>query len=269
MRRVLFIAPLVTACGLAAHAFAQAPRRQTDQFYANSEGVYAWSADSKKKLRTTTWFVKHPPTAPTFRQLTAIIYDAAPDKVIYIDKAGRRVVGQLDLNTEKFSLLPPEAQKVNQAFDTIKFSAGGQLPTVAQLFEPLTSDERGNTKKLALPPPTLQFPQLEHSSWDTSYMSADRFLIRSELTLDGDKGTYRLTQKPGTGRLSEVTYEREGDEHLIRGNWALGRSKGTFKFNVPADNLNVFWGEFSFEQGRTVGAWDGVRRPYVGTLRVP
>lgn len=227
----------------------------------NGEGAYAWTVDTAKKLRSALWFARHPTDAPTYRQLTAVIYDATPDKVLYIDKAGRRVVGQLDLNSEKFSLLPPDTQKVRQAFDTIKFPPGGAMPTIAQMFEPLTSNERGNTKKLALPPPTLQFPRLEHSKWDTSYMSADRFLIRSELNLDGDRGTYRLTQKPGTGRLSEVKYERDGDEHVIRGNWALGRSKGTFEFNVPADNLNVFWGEFSFEQGRTVGAWDGVRRP--------
>jgi hypothetical protein len=266
MHRAFAIAALIAACGPARLAAAQAPRT-ADQFYVNSDGAYAWTVDTKKKLRSTMWLVRHPLDAPTYRQLTAIIYDAAPEKVIYIDKAGRRVVGQLDLNTEQFSLLPFEAQKVNQAFDTIKFPPGGALPTVAQMFEPLAADERGNTKKLSLPPPTLQFPRLERSVWDTSYMSADRFLIRSELTLDGDKGTYRLTQKPGTGRLSEVRYEREGDEHIVRGNWALGRSKGTFKFNVPAENLNVFWGEFSFEQGRTVGAWDGVRKPRPVTPR--
>jgi hypothetical protein len=269
MRFALVSTAFLTVFGLATQAAAQAPRT-TDQFYVNSEGAYAWTADAKKKLRSTLWFARHPLDAPTYRQLSAIIYDAAPEKVLYIDKAGRRVVGQLDLSTEKFSLLRPEAQKVNQAFDTIKFPPGGALPTVAQMFEPQTSDDRSNTKKLALPPPTLQFPRLEHSTWDTSYMSADRFLIRSELNLNGDAGTYRLTQKPGTGRLSAVQYEREGDQHIVRGNWALGRSKGTFRFNVPADNLNVFWGEFSFEQGRTVGAWDGIRKPNArGTLRAP
>ena len=70
-------------------------------------------------------------------------------------------------------------------------------------------------------------------------------------------------------RTSEVKNEREGDEHVVRGNWVLGRSKDTFKFNVPDDNLNVFWGEFSFEQGRTV-ARDGIRKPSArGTLRAP
>jgi hypothetical protein len=170
----------------------------------------------------------------------------------------------MDLNTEKFSLLPPAAQKARQKIDAIKFPAAAALPTVAQMFEPLPGGERGNSKKLVLPPPTLQFPRLEHSIWDTSYMSADRFLIRSELQLDGDQGTYRLTEKPGTGRLSDIKYEREGDEHLIRGNWNLGRSSGTFRFKGPAENLNVFWGEFSFQEGRTVGAWDGVRKLKAG-----
>jgi hypothetical protein len=255
---------LVILCCCATQA--QSPR-QADQFYVNGEGQFTWSADTKKKLRSTLWFAKNPVDGPGYRQLTVVIYDAEPSKVFYIDKAGKRLVGQLDLNTEKFSLLKGDAQKVRQAFDTVKFPTAGELPTVAQLFEPLADGQHANENKLALPPPTLQFPRLEHSTWDTSYLSADKFLIRSELTLEGDHGTYRLTQKPGTGRLADVTYERDGDEHVIRGNWSLGRSKGTFKFNVPADNLNVFWGEFSFEQGRTVGAWDGVRKPRPSTSR--
>jgi hypothetical protein len=245
------------ACAIPAQA---QPPRQAGQFYVSSDGEYAWSVDAGKKLRSTTWFARHPLDAPHYRQLTAVIYDTDPNKVYYVDKAGKRLVGRLDLSTEKFSLLHAETQRVRQAFNTVKFPSDGELPSVAQMFEPLPEGQRGNTSSLALPPPTLQFPQLEHSTWDTSYLSADKFLIRSVLTLNGDRGTYRLTQKPGTGRLANVKYERDGEEHVIRGNWSLGRSKGTFKFNVPAHNLNVFWGEFSFEQGRTVGAWDGVRK---------
>lgn len=253
----------VIACAavIVSAATALAPAQATDQFYANDEGAYAWTTNSKSNLRTTTWFCKNPPDSAAYQQITAVIYDAKPHEVLYLDKVNKRVVGRLDLNTEQFSLLPPATQKQRQAIDKFEFPAAGKLPRAEQMFEPLSGDAEGNRHTLALPPPTLQFPRLENSVWDTSYLSADKFLIRSELTLDGAQGAYRLTDKPGTGRLSDVTYEREGDEHVIRGNWNLGRSAGTFKFNVPPSNLNVFWGEFSFQEGRTVGAWDGVRKP--------
>lgn len=263
MHRALLIPALLIACGLAPTSHAQSPA-SPGQFYANAQGQYAWTADAKRKWRTTELFAKNPADNPNFRQLTAIIYDAQPARVIYIDKAAKRVVGALDLKAEKFSLLKGDAQKVRQAFDTIEFPPPGELPTVADMFAPLPTGQRGNAKKLTLPPPTLQFPRLEHSTWETSYMSIDKFLIRSELALDGDKGTYRLTGKPGTGRVSNVTYGRDGEEHLIQGNWNLGRASGTFRFNVPAKNLNVFWGQFSFQDGKTVGAWDGVRKPENG-----
>ena len=62
-------------------------------------------------------------------------------------------------------------------------------------------------------------------------------------------------------RLSDVKYERADEEHILRGNWALGQSHGDFTFKVPAENLNLFWGEFGFQPGKTVGAWSGVRQP--------
>lgn len=233
--------------------------RKSDQFYTNADGAYAWTVDTKKNMRTTMWFAKNPTDAPSYQQMTAVIYDRQPEKVLYLDKATKRVVGQLDLSTEKFSLLTPAEQKTRQAIDKFRFPTGSALPRVEEMFEPLPADQHGNTERLKLPPPTLQFPRLEHSTWQTSYMSADRFLIRSELQFDGDTGTYRLTEKPGTGRLSEIKYERDGEEHLIHGNWNLGRASGYFRFHVPAENLNVFWGEFGFQEGRSVGAWDGVR----------
>jgi hypothetical protein len=91
-------------------------------------------------------------------------------------------------------------------------------------------------------------------------MSADRFQVRSTLKLDRDQGTYRLRDKPGTGVLSNVRYDRDDENHLIDGHWALGQSRGWFKFTIPVENLNILWGEFGFEPGRVVGAWSGVRR---------
>jgi hypothetical protein len=230
------------------------------QFYANDKGEYGWTENSKSKLRSTTWFAKHPSDSATYRQITAVIYDDKPNAVLYLDRASKRVVGRLDLESQKFALLPASDQKLRQAIDKFKFPTAGELPRIEEMFEPLPDAQPGNGARLQLPPPTLQFPQLQHSTWETSYMSADKFLIRSILQLDGERGTYRLTQKPGTGQLSNVQYEREGDEHIIRGNWNLGRSNGQFKFNIPADNLNVFWGEFSFQNGKPVGAWSGVRK---------
>jgi hypothetical protein len=238
--------------------------RAADQFYANDDGVYGWSVEAKKNVKTTTWFVKNPADSSTYDQLTAVLYDDKPGQVYYLDKARKRVVGRLDLETEKFSLLPSDAQKVRQALEKYQFPSADSLPRVEQLFQslqPLPEGSGGNHERLALPPPTFQHPRLEHSEWDSSYMSADRFTIRCTVRLDGDEGTYQLRDKPGTGRLSDVTYERGDEEHIIRGNWALGQSRGDFQFKVPAENLNVFWGEFGFQPGKTVGAWSGVRRP--------
>jgi hypothetical protein len=234
--------------------------QSAEQFYANDKGEYGWTEKTKSKLRSTTWFTKNPAESPTYQQITAVIYDDKPNEVLYLDREAKRVVGRLDLESERFSLLPAEMQKVRQAIEKFKFPTASELPRVADLFDPLPAGQHGNGQTLQLPPPTLQFPRLEHSTWETSYMSADKFLIRSVLQLDGDHGRYRLTQKPGIGQLSNVKYEREGDEHVIHGNWSLGRASGQFDFNVPADNLNVFWGEFSFQEGKPVGAWSGVRK---------
>lgn len=230
------------------------------QFHANDKGEYGWTENSKSKLRSTTWFAKNPNDSATYRQIAAVIYDGKPGEVLYLDRTAKRVVGRLDLESEKFALLPASDQRLRQPIDKFKFPTASELPRVEEMFEPLPDGQTGNGDRLQLPPPTLQFPRLEHSTWDTSYMSADKFLIRSILQFDSGRGTYRLTQKPGAGQLSNVKYERETDEHVIRGNWNLGRSNGQFKFNIPADNLNVFWGEFSFQDGKPVGAWSGVRK---------
>jgi hypothetical protein len=254
MPRVALLFLLITA--LHGTVFAQS----ADQFYANDNGEYGWTKNSKSKRRSTTWFTKNPPSSPTYQQITAVIYDDKPNAVLYLDRARKRIVGRLDLDREKFALLPPSDQTIRQSIDKFQFPTAGNLPRIEEMFEPLPEGQPGNGQTLQLPPPTLQHPRLEHSIWETCYISADKFLIRSVLQLDGNRGTYRLTQKPGTGQLSDIEYEREGDEHVIRGNWNLGRSHGQFKFNVPAENLNVFWGEFSFQDGKPIGAWSGARK---------
>jgi hypothetical protein len=244
-----------------------APAAPPAQFYTNGEGAYAWSEDKQKNLQTVLYFAKNPTDSPRYQQLTAVIYDDKPHFVFYLDTVNRRVVGRLDLETEKFSLLAPDAQKVKQALHKFTFPTATELPRVEELFQPLPEGSAGNRQRLSLPPPTFQHPRLENSSWETSYMSADRIPIRSIMQLGGDEGTYRLQDKPGTGRLTEVKYSVEGDAHLIRGRWFLGRSNGYFRLKVPKENLNVFWGEFGFELGKTVGSWDGIRRP-PGALKI-
>jgi hypothetical protein len=254
----LLLAVLLT---IASTSIAFAQRGTSDQFYANDDGVYGWSTEAKKNLMTSNWFVKNPADSSTYDQLTVVLYDDKPGQVYYLDKARKRVVGRLDLETEKFSLLPPDAQVVRQSLEKYQFPTAGALPRVEQLFQPLPEGGAGNRERLALPPPTFQHPRLENGTWDSSYMSADRFTIRCTVRLDGDQGTYQLRDKPGTGRLSDIKYDRGDEEHIIRGNWSLGQSRGDFTFKVPAENLNVFWGEFGFQPGKTVGAWDGVRQP--------
>jgi hypothetical protein len=193
--------------------------------------------------------------------MIAIIYNDRPDHVFYADSATKLFVGRLDLKSDRFSLLPTNVRRGRlQDIPESAYPTPGALPRVADLFDPLSSGERGNSNRLSLPPPTVQYPRLKNSTWDTCYMSADRFQIRSTLKLENDRGTYRLRDKPGTGELSNVRYSRDNENHLIEGDWALGRSRGWFKFTIPDENLNLFWGEFGFDSGRVVGAWDGIRR---------
>jgi hypothetical protein len=250
----------VLAC--ASVVFAQAPSRRPDQFYTNGERINAWTAAPMQRGRTTFWFARHPIDSAAYRQMLAIVYDDQPDRVFYIDTETRLLVGRLDLRTDRFSLLPKSARRQRvQDINDNSFPTPGELPRVAELFEPLSAGERGNANRLLLPPPTPQFPRFKNSQWETCYMSADRFQIRSILELENDRGSYRLQDKPGTGRLSNIQYVRESDHHLIHGQWALGQSSGWFKFTVPEENLNAFWGEFGFEPGRVIGAWDGIRKP--------
>jgi hypothetical protein len=253
------VALLVVAL-LATTSNAQSARR-ADQFYTNGAALNAWTAISQQKRRTTFWFVLHPADSAAYRQMLAIIYDDRPDYVYYVDSATRLFVGRLDLNTDDFSLLPPDSRRGRlQDIPESAFPTPGDLPRVADMFEPLPAGARSNPNRMLLPPPTLQHPRLRNSTWDTCYMSADRFRIRSTLELENDRGTYRLRDKPGTGVLSNIQYDRDDENHLIHGQWVLGQSRGWFKFTVPEENLNVFWGEFGFEAGRIVGAWDGIRR---------
>ncbi len=241
-------------------AVGQAPGRRPDQFYTNGERIDAWTAASQQRGRTTFWFARHPADSAAYRQMLAIIYDDQPDRVFYIDAATRQLVGRVDLNTDRFSLLPAEARGSRlQDIDESSFPPPGELPRVAELFEPLPAGEPANENRLRLPPPTIEFPRLKQSSWETSYMAIDRTRVRATLDLDNGGGTYRLHDKPGTGHLSEIQYESKTDGHIVHGRWTLGNSSGWFKFDVPAENLNVFWGEFGFEPGRVVGAWDGNR----------
>jgi hypothetical protein len=255
--KALLLLPL-----LAANAAAQPTVRQPDQFYTNGKQVNAWSVDSREALRSTMWLAKNPLDSPGYRQMTVLIYDSQPNRAYYLDQATQLVVGRLDLSTEQFSLLPRAARKPRvEDIDESTFPPPGELPNVADMFAPLPAGRRVNRKRMQLPPPTVEFPQLENSVWETSYMAANRMRVRAEVRFTGDRGTYQLTDKPGLGHLSDVQYETENDAPLIRGKWSLGNANGYFRFNIPADNLNVFWGEFGFELGKTVGAWDGVRQP--------
>jgi hypothetical protein len=149
--------PRATLAALPILAFyaALAVAASPDQFYTNGNGAYAWSADAHKNMQTCMWFARYPADSPTYRQLTAVIYDDKPNDVIYLDTAAKRVVGRLDLDTEKYSLLPLNKQKVRQAINKFEFPPPGELPLIEELF-PSQPKDNGSRERLALPPPTFQ-----------------------------------------------------------------------------------------------------------------
>jgi hypothetical protein len=179
---------VLIACSVIAHA--ESPARRPDQFYTNGESMNAWMVVPQLRGRTTFWFARNPADSAAYRQMLAIIYDDRPEQVLYIDSATKRFVGRLDLKTDRFSLLPKAARSHRlQDIQESAFPTPGELPRVADMFEPLTAGERGNKNRLLLPPPTPQFPRFKNSQWETCYMSADRFQVRSIMELENDRGS--------------------------------------------------------------------------------
>ena len=105
------------------------------QFHANDKGEYGWTENSKSKLRSTTWFAKNPNDSATYRQIAAVIYDGKPGEVLYLDRTAKRVVGRLDLESEKFALLPASDQRLRQPIDKFKFPTASELPRVEEMFD--------------------------------------------------------------------------------------------------------------------------------------
>ncbi|MBS9405390.1 hypothetical protein KG088_17420 [Halomonas sp. TRM85114] len=263
-------------------AAAQVQLRHPDQFYTNGEKSDGWTRDSEKRLRSTFWFAKNPESSLSYQQQIVIVYDKAPNKAYYFDTATKQFIGWFDLATERYSLLSPEYRRERiEEIDESWFPPPSDLPTIGEMFEIAPADlngnfhcfietgkevsqpmcERENPNIMRMPPPTAQFPRLHASSWDTSYTNADGSRVRARVDLKGDSGTYQLTNNEVTGDLSNIKYIIDQEVISITGQWALQDTGGYFVFNVPKDNMDVFWGDWGFVRDSIYGTWSGIRRP--------
>jgi len=255
---------LLSACLVwgASSGRAQQRLEHPEQFYTNGDKVGGWTRNEAAQLRSTFWFAKNPADSLSYRQQVVIVFDDQPSLAYYYDAATKKFVGRADLDSMRYSLLPEEARRERlEEIPESAFPPAGEMPTVGEMFERLPPGMRPNSNMMMMPPPTMSFPRLEMSLWDSNYTTADGRRVRAHVELNGDHGTYRLVQSNQVGRLSDVRYRRGNDEFVISGRWTLGTANGSFSFTVPMDNIDVFWGTWSLRPGRVDGTWDGVRRP--------
>jgi hypothetical protein len=79
--------------------------------------------------------------------------------------------------------------------------------------------------------------QLQWSAWRTTYDTPGGGSVTTDLKFADSVGTYY----GGRGRLSEITYEQEGDHTVIRGKWVFDKkAEGRFTFYVANDDPNKF-----------------------------
>jgi len=109
-----------------------------------------------------------------------------------------------------------------------------------------------------------QIDSLRSSRWDSVYESEDGLLVRSQVVLDGNQGSYSIGRVSGT--LFNVEY-CELHEHplgpptpAIHGLWRSRGRTGYFVFREPNHRgvTDGYWGYvFGREFTEIVGSWDG------------
>jgi hypothetical protein len=226
-----------------------------DQFYTNGRQMDVWRAEEGRK--TILWFFREPGDKISYRQSLVIIYDDRPEWAYYVNLGTRKFVGRYSFRLDKYSILPEDARREDRGeIPEEAFPEPGDLPTVDQLIS-----ESKNQNTLLDPPPTKSYPGLRTSSWDSTYFTAQRQMIKAKISFNGDKGTYRFRSggEDFQGTLSDVQYETTSQGlFLIKGVWTLGGNQGYFRFTVAPDNLNLFQGEWG-RNGTIEGSWSGTR----------
>lgn len=282
MRLTTFLICAVFVACSTNFATAQVNLRHPDQFYTNGEKTDGWTRDSEKRLRSTFWFAKNPENSLVYQQQIVIVYDRAPNRAYYFDTTTKEFIGWFDLATERYSLLSPEHRRgLIEEIDESWFPPPSDLPAIDEMIEfspegmndnfhclietgndvPPPACERTNSNKMMMPPPTAQFPRLHESSWDTSYTTANGSRVRARVDVKGASGTYQLSNSEAVGYLSNIQYSIGQEEFSITGRWSLKDRDGYFVFNVPKDNMDVFWGDWGFARNSIDGTWSGIRSP--------
>ena len=268
---------LLAQCAGVARAQLQTP----DQFYSNGVKIDAWTREDSQRLKYMFWFAKKAPGDLIYRQEVVIVYDAEPDKAYYFDQKTRTFRGRWDLRTETYSLLPAKYQ-LSRKEDILEsmFPPSGEWPTIGDLLRdpddslpgagrpaggPPEPAPAADSRKLAKMPPTVEFPDLEHSTWESTYLApgipSGFSRVRARIVFDGANGKYTPAGTDLVGTFSNVRYERTAaGGFVITGRWSLHGSTGPFRFRIAPDNLTAFEGETPGPQGQLSGTWDGTRR---------
>lgn len=235
--------------------------QQPEQFYSNGEKMNGWTRDAAAGMRTTFWFVRYSKEDWAYRQQIVIIYDAEPGKSYYYDVGTKRFVGRLDMENDRYSLLPLTARREKRSDITEDaFPPPGRMPTIEQMVR-RHDDKAGSQSRLLLPPPTPEYPRLKTSSWDTTYTTPGlRGRVRARIDFEGGEGKYTLEDGRGVGKLTNIEYKNAGQQgFLVTGRWSLGTGQGVFRYAIPRSNVNGFIGEWSFGSRAADGIWDGTR----------
>lgn len=244
---------VLTSVATVAHA------QYPDQFYTNGTKMDVWRAEPGRK--TILWFSKEPGDKISYGQSLVIIYDTEPQWAYYVNLGTRKFVGRYSFEKDKYSLLSPDAQKEYRANMNMPphadFPPPGEMPTVDKLLEGSENENR-----LLDPPATASYPRLKRSTWDSSYFTDQRVLIRNRLVFNDDRGSFTFTDARGNehkGSLTGIRY-RKTEQRLfqITGSWNLEGAQGNFRFTIAPENLNIFQGEWD-RGGRIEGTWSGTR----------
>ena len=190
-----------------------------------------------------------------------IVYDAEPDKAYYFDQKTRTFRGRWNFQTEKYSLLPSKSQRSKKEEITESmFPPPADPPSIGDLLRDPEEAQPVDRRKLAEPPATDAFPELEGSSWESTYVTLGATRVRARIKFDGPNGKYTLAGTGEVRTLSGVRYTKAADGGtVISGQWSVKGEAGPFLFKIAPGRLNTFEGIWGGAQGQLGGTWDGTR----------